>query len=65
MPDQVAALELVRLREGIGRLADSWSDEDEGIEHVASCQNYTCPMCAVVACATDLRALLDHNEGER
>jgi hypothetical protein len=40
-------------------LADFWCGEDEGVEHVAACQNYGCKQCVVIACATDLRALAD------
>ena len=53
-PDQTAALELVRLREGIGRLASEWAEADAlGIE------------AGYAGCADKLRALLDDNQGER
>jgi hypothetical protein len=46
------------LAASVAALADQWWDEDSGIEHVAACQDYGCKDCVVIACATDLRALL-------
>jgi hypothetical protein len=56
-PDSVAALELVRLREGIGALCDEWA---------ASLRDRTLrPGWSGGAILADLRALLDDNQGER
>ena len=46
------------LAAAVAMLADEWWDEDSGVEHVAICQDYGCKDCVVIACATDLRALL-------
>ena len=46
------------LAEAVAMLADDWWDEDAGIRHVAACQGFGCKDCVVIACATDLRALL-------
>jgi hypothetical protein len=54
--DQAAALELVRLREGIGRLASEWERVAPMLSE-PSREDFT-------NCAADLRALLDDNEGE-
>jgi hypothetical protein len=56
-PDQTAALELVRLREGIGRLASEWEVPVEGRQEYAR--------LAFLCAADELRALLDDSEGER
>jgi hypothetical protein len=69
----VAALELVRLREGIGRLAEETS---EGHCSAESLYGEVCVKCSggrawvhwpcgFAARADELRALLDDNEGER
>jgi len=47
------------LRAEIEALADEWDGgENVGVEHVVACANFACKTCVVVACATDLRALL-------
>jgi hypothetical protein len=53
-PDQTAALELVRLREGIGRFADLLDE-----------MGRTRATRTWADVAVRLRALLDDNEGER
>lgn len=44
------------LRDRMLTLADEWWEEEDGIEHVAACQDFGCKDCVVIACATDLRA---------
>jgi hypothetical protein len=46
----------------VSALADEWSDEDAGIEHVAACQDFGCKTCVVIACGADLRALLEADQ---
>lgn len=60
-PDQTAALELVRLREGIGRLASEWDCPHD----VAGCERCWQDPERNLPAADKLRALLDDNEGER
>lgn len=43
---------------GLRALADGWFTEDDGIEHVVACQDFSCKDCVVIACATDLRTIL-------
>ena len=58
-PDQTAALELVRLREGIGRLISDWQ-ANGGSRPLGDPTEQTW-----YECARQLLALLDDNEGER
>jgi hypothetical protein len=57
-PDQVAALELVRLREGIGRLVGDWQANGNS-RPLGDRTSETWHECAQA-----LLALLDDNEGE-
>ncbi|WP_418060792.1 hypothetical protein [Pimelobacter simplex] len=47
------------LHAALAALLETWvSDEEGGIEHVATCQDHRCRECVVIACATDLRGVL-------
>jgi ferredoxin len=49
------------LRAAVAALADKWDGgEDVGVEHVAACQDFACKTCVVIACASDLRGILDN-----
>jgi len=57
--DEVTGVE-GSLEERMRALADKWDGgQDAGIEHVEFCQDFGCKTCVVIACANDLRIVLE------
>jgi hypothetical protein len=53
----------LELREELEKLADNWDGGvATGIDHMVGCRDFGCKLCVVIACASDLRGVMEKVE---